>query len=270
MSVATREHCFYCFETLVAHLEVRDPDLPSLAGTDDNAEPDPLFVTWNIRKPSQPHPRLRGCIGNFSAMNLHSGLKDYAIISALRDRRFSPITDKELPYLTCSVSLLVHFEEAADYLDWEVGKHGLWISFRDPSNPKLKRTATYLPEVAAEQGWTKVEAIDSLLQKGGFHGRVTDAMRKSIKLTRYQSDKCSATYDEYAAWRMERHRHRADAAVTLDEKEETADEQALDDGSSDEEVEDGNGNEQEAVEEKRQRSHRHQQQRGQKRIRQES
>lgn len=35
----------------------------------------PLFVTWKIGKDK----RLRGCIGTFSAMNLHAGLKEYAI-----------------------------------------------------------------------------------------------------------------------------------------------------------------------------------------------
>ena len=32
--------------------------------------------------------------------------------SALKDRRFSPIGKNELPQLTCSVSLLINFEDA--------------------------------------------------------------------------------------------------------------------------------------------------------------
>ena len=35
----------------------------------------PLFVTWKIGKDR----RLRGCIGTFTAMNLHEGLREYAI-----------------------------------------------------------------------------------------------------------------------------------------------------------------------------------------------
>ena len=63
---------------------------------------------------------LRGCIGNFSAMPLREGLEEYALTSALRDRRFSPITADEVPRLSCHVSLLTDFEQAADYLDWQV------------------------------------------------------------------------------------------------------------------------------------------------------
>lgn len=40
--------------------------------------------------------------------------------SALKDSRFPPLTREELPKLFCSVSLLTNFEDATDYLDWEV------------------------------------------------------------------------------------------------------------------------------------------------------
>lgn len=60
----------------------------------------PLFVTWNIVRPDGS-TRLRGCIGNFSPMPLAMGLQEYALISALKDRRFSPIALSELPRLEC-------------------------------------------------------------------------------------------------------------------------------------------------------------------------
>lgn len=119
--------------------------------------------------------------------------------SAFRDRRFPPIQAKELPYLQCTVSLLTNYENAANYLDWEVlyivqvyltsiifiyiysyrktlfiyiciwvlfnyvfnrsrvhvilqvGKHGIIIEFTDPNN-NTKRNATYLPEIASQEG----------------------------------------------------------------------------------------------------------------------
>lgn len=40
----------------------------------------PLFVTWNIKSRSDEEYRLRGCIGNFEALELGEGLKDYAAI----------------------------------------------------------------------------------------------------------------------------------------------------------------------------------------------
>ncbi|KAF9985607.1 AMME syndrome candidate protein 1 protein, partial [Entomortierella chlamydospora] len=114
---------------------------------------------------------------------------------AFRDGRFPPISKKEVPTLVCNVSLLTDFEVAENYLDWEVGVHGIWIEFRDTNN--RKRTATYLPEVAKEQGWTKEKAIESLLRKGGYKGTITQEVLDSIILTRYQSQKAQATYQEY-------------------------------------------------------------------------
>ena len=48
------------------------------------------------------------------------------------------------------MSILCHFEDAADYLDWEIGVHGIRIEFYTERG--VKKTATYLPEVAQEQG----------------------------------------------------------------------------------------------------------------------
>lgn len=79
-----------------------------------------------------------------------AGLREYAITSALKDSRFAPITREEVPRLTVSVSILQHFEEAEHYLDWKLGKHGIRIEFI--SERGTKRTATYLPQVATEQG----------------------------------------------------------------------------------------------------------------------
>ncbi len=38
----------------------------------------------------------------------------------MKDSRFSPITRDEFLRLHCSVSILTRFEEAQEYLDWEV------------------------------------------------------------------------------------------------------------------------------------------------------
>ncbi|KAI8867698.1 hypothetical protein GQ42DRAFT_149275 [Ramicandelaber brevisporus] len=188
---STKEHCAYCFNVLEAHLRGRSASsVPAPKFPNDKY---PLFVTWKI---AQSRYRLRGCIGNFSPLSLYSGLREYAITSAIHDTRFNPISISELPRLLCSVSLLVNFEEGSNYLDWEIGTHGIWIEFTKNSDGR-RTTATYLPEIASEQGWTKVETIDSLLRKGGFRGEITDKVRQSIKLTRYQSSKVSLPYDEW-------------------------------------------------------------------------
>ncbi|KAH9704613.1 hypothetical protein KPL70_011537 [Citrus sinensis] len=238
----------------------------------------PLFVTWK-KVVNGGEPRLRGCIGTLEARCLINGFKDYALTSALKDRRFPPIQARELPSLECTVSILTDFETANNYLDWEdkmgrggsgfplpplpigvgiplptpklggthgfplplppflrdgvysvmlevvklgvsirrvmksrisaslwqlskpvwVGTHGLIIEFTDPEY-STRRSATYLPEVAAHEGWTKVEAIDSLMRKAGFSGPITESLRKRIRLTRYQSTLFALHYSDYASY----------------------------------------------------------------------
>uniref|UniRef100_A0A8C3CB35 AMMECR nuclear protein 1 n=1 Tax=Cairina moschata TaxID=8855 RepID=A0A8C3CB35_CAIMO len=122
---------------------------------------------------------------------------------ALKDSRFPPMTRDELPRLFCSVSLLTNFEDVCDYMDWEVGVHGIRIEFINEKGSK--RTATYLPEVAKEQGWDHIQTIDSLLRKGGYKAPITNEFRKTIKLTRYRSEKMTMSYTEYLAHRQHHH-----------------------------------------------------------------
>ena len=77
-------------------------------------------------------------------------LIDSYFFSAMKDSRFSPIGREELPKLHVSVSILCHFVDAADFLDWEIGVHGIRIEFYTERG--TKKTATYLPEVPREQG----------------------------------------------------------------------------------------------------------------------
>ncbi|XP_030065907.1 nuclear protein AMMECR1 [Microcaecilia unicolor] len=193
--VVSAEMCCFCFDVLYCHLYgYQPPRTPRFTN-----DPYPLFVTWKIGRDK----RLRGCIGTFSAMNLHSGLREYTLTSALKDSRFPPMTRDELPRLFCSVSLLTNFEDVCDYLDWEVGVHGIRIEFINEKGSK--RTATYLPEVAKEQGWDHIQTIDSLLRKGGYKAPITNEFRKTIKLTRYRSEKMTMSYAEYLAHRQHHH-----------------------------------------------------------------
>ncbi|XP_047926590.2 nuclear protein AMMECR1 isoform X1 [Anser cygnoides] len=193
--VVSAEMCCFCFDVLYCHLYgYQPPRSPRFTN-----DPYPLFVTWKIGRDK----RLRGCIGTFSAMNLHSGLREYTLTSALKDSRFPPMTRDELPRLFCSVSLLTNFEDVCDYMDWEVGVHGIRIEFINEKGSK--RTATYLPEVAKEQGWDHIQTIDSLLRKGGYKAPITNEFRKTIKLTRYRSEKMTMSYTEYLAHRQHHH-----------------------------------------------------------------
>ena len=125
---------------------------------------------------------------------MRDGLRDYALTSALRDRRFAPITHAELPDLHCTVSLLTSFEATDGWDDWTPGTHGLTIDFEDPGNGR-GRSATYLPAVAREQGWDQAAAVDSLMRKAGYSGPISDALRREVAVTRYQASTASAAFE---------------------------------------------------------------------------
>ena len=187
----------------------------------------PLFVTWNSHSRSG-HKSLRGCIGTFEALPLASGLSTYALTSAFDDTRFSPIPAALLPALSCSLTLLAEFEPCRDAMDWTLGQHGLRISF---NHRNRRHGATYLPDVAVEQGWTKEETVESLMKKAGWdgacgpsHGVARRLLRGSMrggsaseqqqsqpskpwdevqdfKAIRYTGLRANATYGEWQDWR---------------------------------------------------------------------
>jgi uncharacterized protein (TIGR00296 family) len=156
-TINIKKLCAFCFDVLLAKLDKKDlPVIPEIY----KDLKFPLFVTWTVGKEED----LRGCIGTFSEESLGKNLGTYALTSALKDSRFSPITLKEVPTLNVGVSLLTNFEKANDYLDWEVGKHGIEIDFEVSGNAYR---GTYLPEVASEQQWDNITTMKSLVRKGG-------------------------------------------------------------------------------------------------------
>ena len=164
----------------------------------DGAGHCPFFVTLKKRTPHGEWV-LRGCIGTLSARPL-THLGQYAHKSAFEDRRFDPLHEDELPQLQVSVSLLVGYEPAKSWDDWTVGLHGIIIELTVDGR---EYSATYLPEVAEEQGWDQRAAVSSLVKKAGYHKALSAAQFKAIKVTRYRSSKHTMTYDEWMAYRMD-------------------------------------------------------------------
>ena len=180
----------------------------------------PLFVTWNTISRTAGDKRLRGCIGTFDALPLETGLQTYALTSAFEDTRFSPIPSALLSSLSCSLTLLANFEPCTDAMDWVLGRHGLRISFTYRGR---RHGATYLPDVAVEQGWNKEETVESLMKKAGWDGgsshggyarrilrggsRGDETKGKpweevaDFKTVRYTGLGASATYSEWQEWR---------------------------------------------------------------------
>lgn len=157
----------------------------------------PLFVTWNTLD-ADGDASLRGCIGTFEAQPLAAGIAEYAVISAVDDSRFPPITRAELPTLQAAVTLLTDFEAVDDAYDWDIGTHGIRLSFHDGGR---RYGATYLPDVAAEQGWTKDETLFSLIRKAGWMGSRSRWKDLDLCVTRYQGKKHAMPYAVYSKWK---------------------------------------------------------------------
>ena len=182
--------CKYCFKVLEYSLS--NKDIKKVPFPEEfKGKSYPLFVTWTLGKEKE----LRGCIGTFEDSELEKQLKDYALMSAYEDDRFDePINKSELTNLNCEVSLLIKFEKAKDAMDWIVGTHGIDIEFED--NKGTLFSATFLPEVAQDEGWDKRTTLKYLVRKAGYRGSL-DTILNRIKLTRYQSIKKTISFDEY-------------------------------------------------------------------------
>ena len=193
--VAEEAHALYCFDVLSSYFANVAPPQPAFQ-TDIVC---PLFVTWNKQQGRSGHLQLRGCIGCLKPLAITS-LCDYALTSALHDRRFAPIEEMEMPRLQCTVQLLGVFEPCELY-DWTVGVHGVTISFVE-RGINATRSAVYLPDVIPEQGWTKEQAIDSLIRKSGCEQPITDELRDSLEVCRFVSTRYTVPYERWASLRM--------------------------------------------------------------------
>lgn len=120
---------------------------------------------------------LRGCIGRHeSDLPLYQTVAQMAVSAACHDFRFPPLRKEELNEIKIKVSVYLMSPTEIKSLDqFELGKHGIIIE-------KAGRSATYLPEVATEQGWTKEETLSSLCQKAGLS---PDAWREGTKFYIY-------------------------------------------------------------------------------------
>ena len=179
--------CVYAFDTLIS--ELTNKKIPNCFPNSLKNKQFPLFVTWTTGK----NKNLRGCIGTFVSNNLEENLNNFSLVAALKDRRFPPISAKEIPHLNVGVSLLINFEDAKDCYDWEVGKHGIQISFEEFNR---HYSATFLPEVPIEHEMDKNTTLEHLIRKAGYHGQLEEVDKK-IKMRRYQSIKLFMAYEEY-------------------------------------------------------------------------
>mmetsp|Transcript_19730 Transcript_19730/g.42872 ORF Transcript_19730/g.42872 Transcript_19730/m.42872 type:complete len:252 (-) Transcript_19730:381-1136(-) len=202
--VASREMCYYSFDTLIHALQQPNRSINSNRGNELKAEfvkelsdPSvqcPLFITWEKCTSDALDWQLRGCIGCLKPRPLATDVGEYAVISAFRDRRFNPVSLEEVQSLRVSVSLLVHYEDCEHVYDWTIGVHGIMIKFSVDGNIF---DGTFLPEVAKQQSWDHSETITSLIRKAGYKKNIDQRLLDGVHCRRYQSSKCLATYADY-------------------------------------------------------------------------
>ncbi|CBK23325.2 uncharacterized protein [Blastocystis hominis] len=199
MSVVKKEMMMYCFDVILNRLT----GYPLAAPEFDVAQKYGIFVT--LKKVHKNRRDLRGCIGCLMPITLDN-LKKYALYSAFGDSRFEPLTLEEVPELECEVSLLHTFETAKNALDWEVGKHGIMIDFEVDDR---EFHATFLPEVASEEGWDQKTTLRYLVRKAGCF-MFDDELLDSIQCTRYQTEKAYLLFQDYVKMTQERNRDAAE------------------------------------------------------------
>jgi len=135
---------------------IDDPELQGHSGA---------FVTLKT------HDQLRGCIGRFVAdQALWKTVREMAVASSTEDPRFwgNRLRPDEMKVLEIEISVLSPLQKIASPLDIELGKHGIYIR-------RGQRSGCFLPQVATETGWSKVEFLSHCCE--GKAGLPADAWK---------------------------------------------------------------------------------------------
>ena len=133
------------------------------------------FVTLNDRITGA----LRGCIGEIMPMRpLVEAVAARAVDAALRDPRFSPVQERELPSLRVEVSALTPPKRVASWREIVLGRDGMTLE-------KSGRFAVFLPQVAPEQGWDLPTTLSYLSQKAGL---ASNAWRDGATFETFQAE----------------------------------------------------------------------------------
>lgn len=106
---------------------------------------------------------LRGCLGEIAASGpLWQVVRDMAIAAATEDGRFTPVTEEELDSLEYEISALSRPEKIGDWRAIDLGQDGVIVR-------KGRKSGVFLPQVAAEIGWSREEFLRQLCsQKAGL------------------------------------------------------------------------------------------------------
>jgi AmmeMemoRadiSam system protein A len=132
-----------------------------------------VFVSVYVKR------NLRGCIGTFTEDEpLYKNVHRMAIEAAFEDKRFKPVMEEELQYLSVEISVLSERRRISGPDEIIIGKHGIYMIHGI-------RRATLLPQVASENRWSAVEFLECCA--GNKLGMSRDSWRDA-ELYVYEAD----------------------------------------------------------------------------------
>ncbi|MDN3510247.1 MAG: AmmeMemoRadiSam system protein B [Candidatus Jettenia sp.] len=115
-----------------------------------------VFVTLKKRG------ELRGCMGYVLPKKaLFQGVVENTINSSSSDRRFNPVEAQEISDIIIEISVLSELKKINRPVDFLLGKEGIFIR-------KGLVHAVFLPQIAIEEGWDRIETLRRLCQKAGL------------------------------------------------------------------------------------------------------
>ena len=126
-------------------------------------------------------------------MKIYQDWNKYAIEGAFNDPKYDEIEIEELKDLHWKVQLLVNFEEAKDCYDWNIGQHGIEITFEFNDQTFTGKT---LPSTPYEFEWNKQTTLRYMAQKAGYFGELW-YIEDLIKLTRFEAKTYKMSFTEY-------------------------------------------------------------------------
>ncbi len=164
LSIARSSITSYVLDGRIPPFETKEPMLTEKRG---------VFVT--IIKGGN----LRGCIGQHeSNIPLYQLTAHMAVAAACNDPRFPPVVKEELDEIKIKISVyLMSPTKITNLEELEIGRDGVIIKKGDCC-------ATYLPEVALEQGWNVQEMLSNLCLKAGLP---PDAWQEGAELSIYRT-----------------------------------------------------------------------------------
>jgi MEMO1 family protein len=121
---------------------------------------------------------LRGCIGTILPISsVFETVAQRAASAALEDTRFNRVEASELPLIIVEISVLTPPRVVKSAEEIVVGRHGIILS-------KKGMSATFLPQVAPEQGWDRETTLTHLAHKAGLP---TDGWRQGASFSVYEA-----------------------------------------------------------------------------------